>query len=734
MQSFESHWAVRVDASKETAALPRNPSPATLPSFECPRRSWFSSLHAVFSFAAGILVLYVYISGCTSSLQSLVGTHYGIDGTKTVYAQYESPYMLAMVHNVKQSPISVAADLRLAILTNVTFPTAIVYLVPAISGDATYAFSTTACAVDGTVGEIHTPSAILDFVGRVFQGLEGASNLPRDDVVVLIDCSFDAILTQDSSTFRAHVVDPSLTYILTMTTEALILQRPLLRESTIALPVFVVNVTFASIKPVPLAMQVPGTHAFARPLNQILDVRAVVAIGAPFVLGVPFQPMYIDAITETSKFVARIPRPDGSFEDVTLMGTDGAYVQADTVFGWYYSYCFNIPSDAVVNLASQQFLGVPNSKNAYACGYFIVTVYLCARVTFLLVSAAVVAVGSTNYRRHVGLVHTLPDIAHQVTSVLIVHACLSIGSCLLDRGWGLYEWSDVSAKLRTKANRAVIPPPAHIRCLLVSWVVVICHVMAKRLRICFSLTVVVVVTVAFDANLTLFNGEVWGLNPTFSQEFVQSTNMDSLIPSHPGHLDVWMYHSLKSMDIRFFLNEVSAYMWSTSILLAGQLVLAVGLRCVSSQWQSQRIQPQDSGTTFILEERSTSVDVFGLGSSFAKRVVAPDGSMYVPVEWAWHLGYVVVDHTYLFKLHDLPKLFLNVLFDVDSFYIYGYHMKNNQVDVELTHFHCQDFASIRSLLRLSLRPLSQEWPVNEAKAHVQLYEQASRKRNSTSTK
>ncbi|RHY33911.1 hypothetical protein DYB32_001316 [Aphanomyces invadans] len=722
MQSVGPSAALFASAKPASRATHSSHLSASASVFHGPRRSWWSSIQAILSFATGVVVLQTYAAGCSMSLQSLLGTHFGIDGTKTVYAQYESPLMLAMVESIKTRRERVVADLHHA-LQGSRSPMPVAYLVPSTSSDATFEFSTTVCPSTGTIREIHAPDAVLAFVGRVLLGL-GDSSFPLHDAVVLIDCRFGAISDQDSSTFRAHVVDRSLTYITTMTAGALVLQRPLLRETTVALPVIVVNITFDSIEPVDAAVRPP--RRFARALNSSSDVRSVVAIRAPFATDAPFELMFIDAITDESQFEAHIYQRDGSSESVTLMGTDGVYVEAENVFGSYYSYCFDLPLDAVENLASLQFLGVPNSKNAYAWGYAIVTVYLCIQVSFVLVSAVVVAFGSAGKERSwvLGLVHGIPDISHQLQAFLGVHALLSIGSCVLDRGWGLYEWCDASSQLRTKASRTIKPLPAHVQCLLQSWVVVICHGAAKGLRINFSLTLVIVVTALFHAHMAYFNGG-WGLYVDVSAYVQVMANMDSLIPSHPGHMDVWLYHTLDGMDIRYVLNETSAYIWATCVLLACEVAVFVGQRFVCRQ--RPRVVPDSADAMFLLEERLGSVDVCGVGSEVVKRVRSTTNELYVTVEWAWYLGYVVVDHSYLFKLHDVPKLCINVLFNVESFYVYGYHVSGNQVTANLSHFHSEDFPSVCSLCRLSLRPLRQDWPMNETKRHLRLYDEADRR-------
>ncbi|KAF0693923.1 Aste57867_15143 [Aphanomyces stellatus] len=685
-------------------SAPSRTTPHKLP---YPRRSALASSQALLSWAIAIYVFVVYCDSCSMAIKSLVGTHYGFDGTSTVYAAYESPCMVAFLRALKLDAPSVAAAVATALQPTTTN---VVYLVP--SGDK-YALSSVRCVVDGTVGDIQDPAVARRFLAQVYLGL---GLVFSDDLVVVVDCSFDAIVTQDSSTFRAHVADCQFSYLVTVTTEAVLMERPLLRQTTICSPVILVNTTLDAIQFDP---NKAGKAAFSRPLAPA-DVVTLVAVQYPFV-DAPFVPLYIDTITDESKALARMPGPDGTTnESVVLVGTDGLYIDCEFIFAAYYTYMFKRPTDAAVNIATQQFLGVPNTKNAYAWGYLVASSVLCTTILYVVVAATAVAV-TTSRTRQVSLVHTLPDVASLVTMALKMHAVAAVVCCCLDRGWGLYEWSDISAKLRTKAYRASVPLPPHIRGVLLSWVVLVCDVVARVVRVNFSLPLVIGLSLAFDQHESFFAGE-WGVYRDFSPVFVLANNLESLIPSRPSHMDIWLFHPLTTMDPRFILNEVSSYLWATIVLTVAQVIYAVVLVVVSQV--ERRVVPQDKRTTgaFAMEDRRAHDRLVGLFPAIQKR-----NDDHATVAWLWHLGYVVVDDSYLFKLFDLPKLALNVITGEDAFYVYGYRVAGNDVDVELTHVMAEDFQSVTQLLRVALWPLHQPWPDNQTARHLHLYDEYTRK-------
>ncbi|KAF0690879.1 Aste57867_17779 [Aphanomyces stellatus] len=738
-------------------SAPSRTTPHKLP---YPRRSALASSQALLSWAIAIYVFVVYCDSCSMAIKSLVGTHYGFDGTSTVYAAYESPCMVAFLRALKLDAPSVAAAVATALQPTTTN---VVYLVP--SGDK-YALSSVRCVVDGTVGDIQDPAVARRFLAQVYLGL---GLVFSDDLVVVVDCSFDAIVTQDSSTFRAHVADCQFSYLVTVTTEAVLMERPLLRQTTICSPVILVNTTLDAIQFDP---NKAGKAAFSRPLAPA-DVVTLVAVQYPFV-DAPFVPLYIDTITDESKALARMPGPDGTTnESVVLVGTDGLYIDCEFIFAAYYTYMFKRPTDAAVNIATQQFLGVPNTKNAYAWGYLVASSVLCTTILYVVVAATAVAV-TTSRTRQVSLVHTLPDVASLVTMALKMHAVAAVVCCCLDRGWGLYEWSDISAKLRTKAYRASVPLPPHIRGVLlswspardwplaglgwslytwgassalmrspyyllhipsptyirgalVSWVVLVCHVTARLLAIHFNLAVVVALPLLLDLESIFFTG-TWGLYVDLSAQYLVDISADSLTPSRPSHLAVWSYHPLLSIDPRFVVNEISGFVYATIFLVGAQVLFKAMGVLVASCRQHAAVQPMHDGptTSFPFEDCLTHTSAHGLHAPFDKHVEV-GGIVSASPAWVWHLGYVVVDDRFLFSLTDVPKLAVNIATRTDHFFIYGYGVHHTrQLTTRLHHYLHEDFESLVALTRLTLEPLTQTWPL-DAEKHVNLYDAATQR-------
>ncbi|CAK4640492.1 unnamed protein product [Aphanomyces euteiches] len=338
-------------------AMPAQPPPCLIYT----RRNLLSTAAALVAFLTGLLVLYIYGSGAKSAMDSLKSTQFGINGSTFIYAQYESPLLMSFVKLLKTDAPSVVPAFQQTIQN-----ASVVYIVQA-DETSTLEFTTTNCvASGGTVTDIHDPQVVRDFVSLVYSGL-GASF--TNDLIAVIDCNFGAIVGQDSSTFRVHVVDPKLTYITTISTEAMQMTRPQMRQKTVSMPVIVVNTTFASIKMTPPYDDY--STAFSRPLAPT-DVRVLVAIGYPFEDAI-FQPLAVERVNEQSQIEGTLVWPNNWTESVYLNAYDGTYRDESTIFGYYFSFSIHIPDDAASNLGYLSFVGVPQIKNSWAWGYLLPT-------------------------------------------------------------------------------------------------------------------------------------------------------------------------------------------------------------------------------------------------------------------------------------------------------------------------------------------------------------------------
>ncbi|KAG9415052.1 hypothetical protein AC1031_008478 [Aphanomyces cochlioides] len=318
------------------------------------RRDLLSTVAALVAFLTGLLVMYIYGSGVKSAMDSLTSTQFGINGSTFIYAQYESPLVMSFVKLLKTDAPSVVPAFQQTIQN-----ASVVYIVQA-DETSKLEFTTTNCvASGGTVTDIHDPQVVRDFVSLVYSGL-GASL--TSDLIAVIDCNFGAIVGQDSSTLRVHVVDPKLTYITTISTEAIQMTRPQMRQKTVCMPVFVVNTTFASIKMTPPYDDY--STAFSRPLAPT-DVRVLVAIGYPFEDAV-FQPLAVQRVNEQSQIEGTLLWPNNWTESAYLNAYDGTYHDESTIFGYYFSFSIHIPEDAATNLGYLSFVGVPQIKNSWA--------------------------------------------------------------------------------------------------------------------------------------------------------------------------------------------------------------------------------------------------------------------------------------------------------------------------------------------------------------------------------
>ncbi|KAF0696582.1 Aste57867_12651 [Aphanomyces stellatus] len=688
-------------------------------------RGGMASLHSLVSFAAGVVLLVVYIQGTLAACASLAGSSGGVDGSTNIYSYYNSFTMPAVLNDVLTNPAQVGAAVAALV------DGAIVgYIDVAPTGsNASYAFTSLLCSTidpsSSKLAQIYDPTFLRPFLESVFTGL----NDPwQPDWRVWVDCNFEGITSDDTSVLRAYVVDSNLTFIVSITTGVLNVVRPTQRQFTSATSVMAIKTAFASIHGTP-------TDGYSRPLQPEGDVAMLLAIHYPFE-DTPFVPLTYDQVHPNGSISVTIPSPSSTrlSEPILIMGFDGAYRDAASVFGRYYSFTVKRPTDAVHDLAIVEYLGVPTTKNAWAWGHVVVGVYAVVGIAYTLCCACFVAVHTPTVGRRMPWLWTLPDVARYVTTTAVGHGILSIGACLLDNHWALYEWSDASVKARYQLSSVEMHMVWHARAIFFSWVVLLAFVSARLLRLNVSLPVVLAFVVAGDALFATLNSPPFALCNAASLVYYYTNQQHSLVYSRPHSFNLWTYHDVQAQGLAFFLaNEASCYVWSLVGILVSFVVVKLSTLRFNRLRSHPRVQPEppapthfvsnpfdDVVTTFVFENRKASTSGHGLHTSYSRHIVH-ESQAYASPDLLWDLGYVVVAWTHLFHVDDLPKLIVNCLVQDELFYVFGYTIDGNVLGWELAHLLVEDLHLV-NLVYLSLVPLRHEAPQGAARLHHDLYD------------
>ncbi|RHZ02765.1 hypothetical protein DYB37_007992 [Aphanomyces astaci] len=112
-------------------------------------------------------------------------------------------------------------------------------------------------------------------------------------------------LPVDSSTFRVHLLNwPSLSYVVTISTEAFMMVRPALRQVTVCTPVVLVNTTLNEIR-FGFNKDRDNPYALTRPLQPV-EVIALVALEYPFELAA-FRRFHIHGVSTSAHIQAILP-------------------------------------------------------------------------------------------------------------------------------------------------------------------------------------------------------------------------------------------------------------------------------------------------------------------------------------------------------------------------------------------------------------------------------------------
>ncbi|KAF0696584.1 Aste57867_12653 [Aphanomyces stellatus] len=683
-------------------------------------RSAWHSLISCMSFAAGVFLLIVYIQGTVAAGASLVGTTGGVDGATNTYFSYKSTNMPAVLMDLKTKPAQVASTLA-------ALNSTVVYVEASPSNSATtYTLSTSFCSTidpKSKLAQTYDATVLLTFVSAVVAGLGESWHA---GLIILVDCAYGGIASGDSSALRLYVVNTQLTWIVSLTSCALNLIRPASRAFTAGTIAYAIHSPLDSIQGNPV-------DGFSRPVA-MSDVATLLAIQYPF-QDAPFQPFIFDQVNANASITAILQSPGGmTNESVLLSGFDGSFRDAPGTFGHFYMFTAKLPTDAVRDLYVAEFLGVPTSKNGWAWGHVVVHGYAVAMITYTLACATLVAI-NTSARLPYLWPTTLPDVSHRVAKAAAAHGVLCLGSCVLDNGWALYEWADISFNRRSGLNFVVPTMANHARAMLFSWVILLCHLVARTLRLNVSLPIVMAFLVIGDASLVRLNSSPWALFEKAAYDFFTSNNHLCLVSSRPNFINLWTYHELPSWDVRFILNEMSCFVWSlVAVFLLFALLKVIALvlkrfdtkKTVRPKWASfaSKLNVLQVDSAFVFENRKAYKAAFGLHTAFSKRMLHAR-QVYASPEWLWELGYVVVGRNYLFLLEDLPKLFLNCILRDELFYVYGYMVEGNLLGRELAHVLLEDL-SLRTLCRLSLLPLRQDPPQGTARFHHDLYESVER--------
>ncbi|RHY47300.1 hypothetical protein DYB38_000592 [Aphanomyces astaci] len=544
----------------------------------------------------------------------------------------------------------------------------ILYIEPSSSDQLEYAIAYTNCTSHGGYLDsdiIYTDGYMLPLLQRILDGMGSSSiNLVATPLthVVWIDCGYDGRRFQDTSTFKAYVVDIHMTQ---MTSFALVTMNAWRSRINMEVQVGAVIVSTANLSQFALGSNGKYGVVYAGTSKY----HTLVAIDFPYEHDTPFHDTIADGVLPTNQYLWRLKSTN---ESLAINGYSGN--QDDQ--GSFVRYVLGMSDDPVRDFAEEFFSSLGHSKDSWAWVQGLVIAFVCVRTWFRLAVAVNVAF-VTWLGRPLGDRWWLPDVfAGRVRHLVVARAVLILVTFAINHFWSLHEWMFTKAFARYKLTPMFSLGDgvrSDFLVLFLTWT----EVVASLLNVPMAPIVpIVVYLVCYEYSQVL----VAALVSTSMEHAVRAVINDmyirNLVNFSPTGMNLWTRYRLTGDDPPSWLFATE-FIWffapclgMVGLLLAYKCVLLVVTfprAVVDADISAVATVPADQLHTIatvplgFLDHFVSASPMRGLVSVRPMPFQFEATAFQVDKSNLWRAGGVLLDSQFLVCIDDLPRIFLNVV-------------------------------------------------------------------------
>ncbi|KAF0691810.1 Aste57867_17024 [Aphanomyces stellatus] len=659
------------------------------------------------SAAAALVVMYIEFTGSAATRRLLVGVSTPLLPSNA----YDSLYLPLYLSTLVASQESIKA-------MDASFRRPFVAYLDMNDTTNTLAFQPSACNQAGRspadpIYDIDYARPLLDNILANFPAFDWPSN----DTTIVVDCSFFGRTIGDTTTAKLYLLNE--TTLTTLVVQTIAVSRPT-QQRVMAAGLAMFTTTPLSTLVVDDACVVTATEA--------ATYAAAVGFGFPYEWA-PFVPITLEATVPTvsTEWMATMI---STGERISFAGTMGIYRIAPSSQANYDYYIWDMPQDPLAFVAHIQYANAHVLKDVH--GWF--RCFLGLGIGFNI--ALHMAVALMVMGRHAVVTRQyipFPNVYAAIQKRATARVVLLVADCVLHDWWYPFQYALNQGNVRTGLLVGTLPLVEMPRADGLMLCLALTYLAAAAARVRVELFVVVAIyLVAFSYRIELVAR--YGVALDATNLYLEANFLENVQPGNGTGMDIWTCHVNTTTNFTLLWTEFTWLVLATAATL-GYVVLVKLYRC--QRWLGTvKVTPADLATLKALPEAWTvpmagkrqsngnggrhwsirsrlydGVTIFDTENTHVERSVGRVAADMVGfVTWSvdycdpptkrmttirvspcglWLLGYVVVHDRFLVGINDHLFLLLNVLFHVDYFRIYGFHLDKTGTSVcaEKTHVH-----------------------------------------------
>ncbi|KAF0687501.1 Aste57867_20773 [Aphanomyces stellatus] len=376
-------------------------------------RAVFYSLLVLGSFASVLIVVVYDITGVVSVIEAL----FGLDNTQIVTSEYDAYTMLRYITTYIGNPARTLSEVQAAVAATQR----ILYVEPNLTDATDYFIAAGNCSSLGGYQDtdvLYADWYMLPLLQRILVGMNSTIDLFATPMthVVLVDCDYTGRHLQDTSVFKAFIMD---THVTKMSSVAMVTMNGLRSSTKLEAqvgPAIVSQAVLASFGLGP--PDPPGVPwLFGLTYAGTTAYRTLVSFNFPYEKDTTFHDTYDDGILPTNQWNWRVKATN---ETVVINGYTGYYRGSTTQQANYIRYLLAMTGNPI--------------RDFTVDGLVIMT--LGIRIGFTILVALVVSVNSFMQGRE----YYLPDIFPTIKRHIQIRSVLLLLAFCGDQFWAIQEW------------------------------------------------------------------------------------------------------------------------------------------------------------------------------------------------------------------------------------------------------------------------------------------------------
>ncbi|KDO32525.1 hypothetical protein SPRG_03002 [Saprolegnia parasitica CBS 223.65] len=608
---------------------------------------------------------------------------FGVDNTQVGTYQYDAPTIPRYLRMHMADPTRQANEIRSMLASG----SHIMYMEPDRENASEYTMLAGNCSTYQPSDRLYNESHLLPVLQRVLQSLSSPIDLYGATHAVLIDCDYTGRVFQDTSIFKAYLVDVNLVNMSSIVLQTMVAERSSTHLQTHVGPAIVSTVPMKSFYELP-PIQDPVGFQFGLNATSASSYHTAVSFYFPYENATPFHEMHITETLPSNQWAATVV---GTNESLVINGYSGYYRNSNNDQVNYIRYVIAMSGNPVRDFVVDLFVSLGHTKDSWAWVQGLVILTISIRIAFTILVAAVVSARYFLATQSIWF----PDVFTTIKRYIRIRAFLFVVALVIDRFWALEEYVLTTTFVRYNLLPMFVLG-ANVRSDFLTLFIVWTDLWATALHL--SLPPFVPVALYFVC--FGYSNDVVQLVTSKALEedvlaYVTELYTRNLVDFTETGMNLWTYFALDAATPQqwFMLREFTWFfapcIGIVAVLLAWKGLSLVHQHCCDKRSRRVQIYQDAAVATYtasamelasmpcipehFLDHFLPSEDGLPVAGLVTKRLqpihMGPD-SFQIDHEFLWGAGWVILHGIYVVRQDDLPRIFTNVVFQASIFKVH----------------------------------------------------------------